>query len=193
MNLPNKISIARICLIPLFLLFILPYPEWLLGYKVFAFLSSFGKYISAVIFIVAASTDAVDGYIARKTNQMTKFGKFIDPIADKLLVAAALFALVQINELSAWIAMIIIGREFLVTGLRLVAASEGVVIQASSWGKIKTVLQMSAIVATLIDNYPLSLFTQFPLDNVLMFLAVIATIWSGYEYFVVNHEFIDTF
>lgn len=192
MNLPNRITLTRIFLIPVFLLFIVPYQEWLLEYKTFRFLSQYGKYIAAAIFVVAASTDAVDGYIARKTNQMTKFGKFIDPIADKLLVVAALFALVQRNEVSTWIAIIIIGREFLVTGLRLVAAGEGTVISASKWGKIKTVLQMAAIVAALLNNYPFSLITTFPIDRILMLLAVIATLYSGYEYFKLNYKFIDT-
>lgn len=193
MNLPNRITVSRILLIPVFMVFIVPFPESWNAHPVFDFISRYGKYIAAVIFIIAASTDAVDGYIARKTNQLTKFGKFIDPMADKLLVAAALFVLVQRNDVNSWIAMIIIGREFLVTGLRLVAAGEGTVISAGAWGKLKTVLQMTAIVAAMLDNYPVSLLTDFPIDDLLMYLAVIVTVYSGYDYFVKNVRFIDTF
>jgi CDP-diacylglycerol--glycerol-3-phosphate 3-phosphatidyltransferase len=165
------------------MVFILPLPEWILNSSFLSFIhpqmeavNNFilgtGRYIAAGIFIVAASTDGVDGYIARKTNQVTQFGKFIDPIADKLLVTAALIALVQMSEVTGWAAMIIISREFVVTGLRVVAAGEGIVIAASNWGKIKTIVQIVAIVASLLP-FPFIKSIQF--DRYSMLLAVIVT------------------
>lgn len=202
MNLANKLTLSRIFLVPVFMLFIIPFPDWLLQGGILGFgrnqlvavndfILHYGNYIAAVFFIIAASTDGVDGYIARKRKQVTRFGKFLDPIADKLLVTAALIALVQRNELTGWAAMIIIGREFIVTGLRLIAAGEGIVISASNWGKIKTVSQMVAIGAALVKNYPLTLFTDFQFDQWIMFVAVILTIYSGYDYIAKNIKLID--
>jgi CDP-diacylglycerol---glycerol-3-phosphate 3-phosphatidyltransferase len=202
MNLPNRITITRIIMIPIFLFFLLPFPEWFIDLEVLgfmklqlvninAFILQYGNFIAAGIFILAASTDGLDGYIARKRKQVTKFGKFIDPIADKLLVTAALIALVQRGDVTGWAATIIISREFLVTGLRLVAAAEGIVISASKLGKIKTVFQMIAIIATLIKNYPITYFVNFPFDRWAMFFAVIITIYSGYDYIMKNAEVID--
>ena len=121
MNLPNKLTISRILLVPVFLLIIVPIPEWIINSSLLSFMSfqleavnnfiiNYGNYIATFLFFVAASTDGLDGYIARKRKQVTRFGKFLDPIADKLLVAAALIALVERNELSSWVAVIIIGR-----------------------------------------------------------------------------------
>ncbi len=202
MNLANKITLSRIFIVPLFMIFIIPFPEWILEshnlsfihnemISINNFIINYGNYIAAGIFVLAASTDGVDGYIARKRKQVTKFGKFLDPIADKLLVTAALIALVQRNEVSGWAAMIILSRELIVTGLRMVAAGEGVVIAASIWGKIKTVVQMIAIVASLIKNFPLSLVSDFPFARYAMFAAVIVTIYSGYDYLVKNAKVID--
>ena len=199
MNLPNKITLSRIFLVPIFMLFIMPLPQWLmdngfLGQQINAinsFLSAYGNYIAAAIFVIAASSDGVDGYIARKRNQVTKFGKFLDPIADKLLVISALIALVQKCSISGWVALIIIAREISVTGLRLVAAGEGIVIAAGKWGKIKTLTQITAIVAILIDNYPFRLFTPLRIDLFLMFLAVLITIYSGYDYIAKNINLIN--
>lgn len=202
MNLPNKLTILRILLIPIFMLIIVPIPQWMVDASILSFISpqltavnnfinNYGNYVAALIFIIASSTDALDGYIARKTKQITKFGKFLDPIADKLLVTAALIALVERGDLSTWVAVIIIGREFMITGLRLVAASEGIVIAASSWGKIKTITQMIAIIAMLFKNYPIRWLFDFPFDGVIMFLAVIATIYSAYDYIVKNGKVID--
>lgn len=200
MNLPNKITLSRIFLVPIFMLFIMPLPDWLLQSAILTpqitaannFLLNYGSYIAAAIFIIAASTDGVDGYIARKRKQVTRFGKFLDPIADKLLVIAALIALVQKNEITGWAALIIIARELIVTGLRLVAAGEGIVIAASKWGKIKTFTQIIAIVAILLNNFPISLFTSFPFDNYAMFVAVIITIYSGYDYIAKNIKVINS-
>lgn len=193
MNLPNKITLSRIFLLPIFMIFVVPIPEWFLNAitirsikeeveAINYFIMNYGNYIAAVFFIIAASTDGVDGYIARKRKQVTTFGKFLDPIADKLLVIAALIALVERGELTTWAAMIIIGREFIITGFRLIAAGEGIVISASNLGKLKTISQMIAIGAALVKNYPLSYFTDFPFDRVAMFIAIIITIYSGYDY-----------
>jgi CDP-diacylglycerol--glycerol-3-phosphate 3-phosphatidyltransferase len=202
MNLPNKLTILRILLVPVFMLIIVPIPQWIVDASILGFISpqltsinnfinNYGNYVAALVFIIASSTDALDGYIARKTKQITNFGKFLDPIADKLLVSAALIALVERGDLSTWVAVIIIGREFIITGLRLVAASEGIVIAASSWGKIKTITQMVAIIAMLFKNYPIRWLLDFPFDGIIMFLAVIATIYSAYDYIVKNAKVID--
>jgi len=203
MNLPNRITMTRILIVPLFLLFVIPFPDTLLDVSFLQFLKpqflavrsfivKYGSYIAAAIFILASSTDGVDGYIARKRKLVTNLGKFLDPIADKLLVTAALVALVQRNELTSWAAIIIIARDLLVTGLRLIAAGEGIVVAASVWGKIKTAAQMVAIVAMLLNNFPLSLFTDFPFDEVAMFFAVIITIYSGIDYFRKNKHVLAT-
>ncbi|HOJ12185.1 MAG TPA: CDP-diacylglycerol--glycerol-3-phosphate 3-phosphatidyltransferase [Clostridiales bacterium] len=201
MNLPNKITLSRILIVPIFMLFILPIPEVFINSIHWQFLANqlrmlsnfiahFGHYIAAIIFIIAASTDGIDGYIARKTKQITKFGIFLDPVADKLLVTAALIALVQRGDISGWSAMIIIGRELMVMGLRLVAAGEGTVISASKLGKAKTITQVIAISATLLQNYPLSLFTDFRFDKYAIIAAVVITIYSGYDYLAKNIKFI---
>jgi len=175
MNLANKLTMMRIFLVPIFLLFIaakgIPY----------------GRELATVIFIIASLTDKLDGYIARSRNQITNFGKFMDPLADKLLVTAALVSLVELQIVYGWVAMIIIAREFAVSGLRTVAASDGKVIAASKWGKLKTVIQIVAIIVALIKS---SLVQVNPslntLATVLMAAAVIITIISGVDYFVKN-------
>ncbi|AKA69891.1 CDP-diacylglycerol--glycerol-3-phosphate 3-phosphatidyltransferase [Clostridium scatologenes] len=189
MNLANKLTILRILLIPFFLIFItikgVPY----------------GKLIAIAIFVIASITDKLDGYIARSRNQVTRFGKFMDPLADKLLVTAALISLVEYRIIPNWVATIIIAREFAVTGLRTVAAAEGIVIAASKWGKAKTVTQIIAIVLALVNlNYNhVSLgivrrFINYPhkflniTTDVAMGIAVIITIISGVDYFVKNKE-----
>ncbi len=176
LNLANKLTILRIFLIPVFMVFLLnriPY----------------GVSIAAVIFVIAALTDTLDGYIARKRNQITTLGKFIDPLADKLLVSAALISLVQMGKLSAWVVMIIISREFTISILRAVAASEGIVIAASWWGKAKTVLQIIAIIAILIDNFPFR-YIGIPMDQILVFAAVLVTVISGVDYLRLNKQII---
>lgn len=203
MNLPNKITLSRIFVVPILMIFIIPIPDSIINIgflnsirpqllAINQFLASYGGYIAAAIFIIASSTDAVDGYIARKRKQVTRFGKFLDPIADKLLVTAALLALVQNGQVNGWAAMLIISREFIVTGLRLVAAGEGVVIAASKLGKLKTVLQDIAIVAALLNNFPISLFSSFQFDDYAMLLAVIITVYSLYDYIKKNLSVIDT-
>ncbi|NLJ73984.1 MAG: CDP-diacylglycerol--glycerol-3-phosphate 3-phosphatidyltransferase [Firmicutes bacterium] len=162
MNLPNFLTLLRIFLVPVFTFLLLQeLPH--------------GNYLAAIVFIVASITDGLDGYLARSRKEVTRFGKLIDPIADKLLISAALLSLVQLGAISAWIALIIIGREFAVSGLRLLAASEGVVISASKWGKLKTVTQIIAVVALLIEA---------PGANILIWAAVLITIFSGVDYFL---------
>ncbi|MGL4849098.1 MAG: CDP-diacylglycerol--glycerol-3-phosphate 3-phosphatidyltransferase [Clostridium sp.] len=194
MNLANKLTIIRILLVPIFLVFIIvkgiPY----------------GTFIATFIFILASITDKLDGYIARSRNQITNFGKFMDPLADKLLVTAALISLVELGFVPSWAAIIIIAREFAVSGLRTLAASEGKVIAASWWGKIKTVIQMIAIILLLIEvNINTSawlttfvnsnsiihfIFTGLP--AIMLYLAVIITLISGYDYFAKNRGVIST-
>lgn len=194
MNLANKLTVMRIILVPIFLIFIavkqIPY----------------GSLIATVIFIVASLTDKLDGYIARSRNQITNFGKFMDPLADKLLVTSALISLVEMQLIPGYMTVIIIAREFAVTGLRTIAASEGKVIAASWYGKLKTVTQMVAIILLLLkvvinDIASLSTFVKSisALDmffkyvpEVTLILAVIATIISGIDYFVKNKEAIST-
>lgn len=170
MNLANKLTILRIILVPVFLFFI-------------AIKIPYGTYIATFVFIIAALTDTLDGYIARSRNQITKFGKFMDPLADKLIVTAALISLVEMKKLTTWVVMIIVAREFAITGLRAVAASEGVVIAASKWGKAKTVTQIVAIVAALIE---------LPYNNYLIMLAVIITLVSGIDYLYKNKSVLNT-
>lgn len=178
MNIANTITSVRILLIPVFMFF-------LLNYSI-----SYSKLIAALIFIIAAITDSLDGYIARSKKIVTNFGKFLDPLADKLLITAALVGLVEQGKISSWIAMIIIGREFIVTGLRMVAAAEGIVISANIWGKLKTISQIVAIVLLLTDNYPFR-FLNLPVDRVALWIAVVLTIYSGFDYIRMNWRVID--
>ncbi len=171
MNLPNKITLFRVAMIPFFLIFMLipsiPY----------------GKYIAAAIFIIAAFTDLLDGYIARKNNLVTNFGKFMDPLADKLLVSSALICFIELGLIPAWIVIIIISREFIISGFRLVASDNGVVIAASWWAKVKTTIQMIMSVL-LIVNLDFTLINI--LEQIFIYLAVILTIISLVEYLVKN-------
>ncbi len=190
MNLANKLTLIRIVLVPIFLIFIavkdIPY----------------GSFIATFIFILASLTDKLDGYIARSRNQITNFGKFMDPLADKLLVTAALISLVEVHVVPSWAAVVIIAREFAVSGLRSIAAAQGRVIAASWWGKIKTVIQIIAIILLLlkINIHDAKLLKIFTIDNhylkeffavvptVALMLAVIVTLLSGYDYFKKNKE-----
>lgn len=202
MNLPNKITLSRILFVPVFMVCIIPIPDWVLQSEYLQFIRSQmdafnffaehnGRYLAACIFILASSTDGVDGYIARKRKQVTKLGKFLDPIADKLLITAALIALLNRDFISAWAVMAIIGREFIVTGLRLVAAGEGIVIAASKLGKIKMVAQTIAISMALLDNFPINLVSSIPFDRYAMFVAVMITIYSGFDYIYKNLKVIN--
>ncbi|MCS1351237.1 CDP-diacylglycerol--glycerol-3-phosphate 3-phosphatidyltransferase [Mechercharimyces sp. CAU 1602] len=184
MNLANRITLARIFLVPVVMFFLLvsyDFGQVYIGKEAI----SLNEIIAAFIFILAAATDGLDGYIARKRKIVTNLGKFLDPLADKLLITAALISLVEMQRLDAWVAIVIISREFSVTGLRLVAAAEGQVIAASPLGKLKTIIQIVAIAALILNNFPFSYFAV-PFSEILIWLAVIITVISGVDYFYKN-------
>lgn len=174
MNLANKITILRVIMIPFFMFFLLSNVEN-------------GQTIAAIIFIVAAITDGLDGYIARSRDQVTTLGKFMDPLADKLLVSAALISMIELGKVKSWVVVIIIAREFAITGLRVIAASEGITIAANWLGKIKTITQLLAIILLLLNNWPFRLISV-PLDQIMLYIAVIFTIISGIDYLYVNRK-----
>ena len=172
MNLPNKLTIARVIMIPLFLICL--------------YLNiGCGKYIAVGIFILASLTDLLDGKIARKYNLVTNFGKFMDPLADKLLVCSALIALVDLERIEAWIVIIIIAREFIISGFRLVASDNGVVIAASYWGKFKTASQMVTVIL-LVLNIQNTVFTV--LGTVFIYISLVLTVVSLIDYIAKNKE-----
>lgn len=168
MNLPNKLTIVRILMIPLFLFFLL-------------FNEGMFKFLPLIIFIIAALTDTADGYIARKYKLITDFGKFMDPLADKLLTASAFIAFVEIGYLKSWVVVVIISREFLISGFRTIAASKGVTIAANKWGKVKTIFQMVLIIVILMDYTKYINFIS-PVILPLIILTVLLTIISGWTY-----------
>ena len=170
MNLPNKLTLARVIMIPLMMVFLLINHDW-------------SRNIACIVFIIASLTDMLDGHLARKNNQITNFGKIMDPLADKLLVTAAIVILVQLGDLPAWIVVIILAREFAVTGLRSVAASEGIVIAAGIWGKWKTTFQMIALVFLIAKPLTLAIF-HFNIGMLFIYIALILTIYSGCDYFI---------
>ncbi|MRH42646.1 CDP-diacylglycerol--glycerol-3-phosphate 3-phosphatidyltransferase [Aquibacillus halophilus] len=184
MNIPNKITISRILLIPIFIILLtVPFDwgSWNIGEQVLPI----SHFAAALLFVIASTTDWVDGYYARKYNLVTNLGKFLDPMADKLLVSAAFILLVEMGLAPAWVVITIISREFAVTGLRLVAAGEGVVLAAGQMGKLKTVLQIVAITALLLHNYPFS-YLGIPFASIALYSALVITVVSGYDYFVKN-------
>ena len=173
MNLPNKLTIVRIIMIPFFVFFLLT--DFVAG----------SKWISTVLFCAASLTDFLDGHIARKYNLVTNFGKFMDPLADKLLVCSAMIALVGMHRLSSIVAIIIIAREFIISGFRLIAADNGVVIAASYWGKFKTVFQMLMVIVLILD---IKLPAFEILGTVLTYIALILTVVSLIDYIVKNKD-----
>ncbi len=186
MNLPNKITISRICMIPVFMIIMLPSIDW--GTWVINDVElPISHFVGAIIFIIASTTDWIDGYYARKHNLVTTLGKFLDPLADKLLVSAALIILVGYELAPAWIVILIISREFAVTGLRLVLAGEGEVVAANQLGKIKTWTQIIAIAALLLHNLPFA-WINFPFADIALYVALFFTIWSGWDYFAKNKD-----
>ena len=164
MNLPNKLTIARMIMVPFFVVFMLT------GWG-----GAANRYICLVIFCAASITDTLDGYIARRDNLVTDFGKFMDPLADKLLVCSAMICMVDLDRLASWIVIIIIGREFIISGFRLIAAEKGVVIAANYWGKFKTVSQMIMIIL-LILNFQHPVFRV--LTTIFIWASLILTIIS---------------
>lgn len=182
MNLPNKLTILRTILIPFFLVAMLC-DEYYGGFI------PFGNWIALVIFAVASVTDMLDGKIARKYNLVTNFGKFMDPLADKLLVSSAMIAFVELGRIPCWIVIVIIAREFIISGFRLVAADNGIVIAAGIWGKIKTAEQMVMLCILLADFgsiFPSAADTIHIIENVLVYIALILTIVSLIDYLVHN-------
>lgn len=180
MNLPNKLTVFRMILIVPFVLLLLGGNGGWFG-TLFEGAGKAVDYIALAIFIIASLTDLIDGKIARKYNLVTNFGKFMDPLADKLLVSAAMIALVELNRIPAWIVIVIISREFIISGFRLVASDNGVVIAASYWGKFKTVFQMVMVCLMIADISVLQLLT-----DVIMWIAVVLTIISLIDYLMKN-------
>ena len=203
MNLPNKLSIVRIILVPVTLLFMLPVnifgwePE---GWN--SFINSNGMIVAACVFILASLTDTADGYIARKYNLITDLGKFLDSLADKILCISIMLAFIGLGRVSAWAVMIIILREFAVSGLRMIAASKGEVIAAKMIGKIKTVTQMVALIYLMFEpllmkicykeftGYPLPVCSVTIIGDVLFGICVIMTIVSGVDYLMKGKEYL---
>lgn len=180
MNLPNKLTVLRICMIPVFVLLF--------------YLAPADQPVAAVIFILASLTDSLDGKIARKRNLITTFGKFMDPLADKILTQAAFICLVGRGDISAWIVIIIVARELLITGFRTIAASKGITIAASKWGKYKTATQMICIVVFLLKPYAvtqLGLPSSEIVSSILLYLALALTIISGWDYIAKNKKVLD--
>lgn len=169
MNLPNKLTIFRVILIPFFIVFLL------------VPITPIDKWIALAIFIIASLTDLLDGKIARKYGLVTNFGKFMDPLADKLLVCSALICLIELDRIPSWMVIVIIAREFIISGFRLVAADNGVVIAASYWGKFKTTFQMVAVCLLIADIEALGLFAQ-----IVLWIAVILTVVSLVDYLIKN-------
>lgn len=177
MNLPNKLTILRILLIPVMVvLFYLDMP--------------YANFIAAAVFIIASLTDTLDGHIARSRNMITDFGKFLDPIADKLLVVSAFLMLVENGSLSAVLVIIIIAREFIVSAFRMVAASKGLVIAAGPLGKIKTITQMLAVILLLVEQPGWAVF-GVSVGQVMAYICTLMTIWSGVDYIASNKHVLN--
>lgn len=179
MNLPNKLTIFRVILIPFFLvaLMVPAIPV--------------GKWIAVGIFAIASLTDLLDGKIARKYNLVTDFGKFMDPLADKLLVCSAMIALIELNRIPAWIVIVIIAREFIISGFRLVAADNGIVIAASYWGKFKTTFQMLMVILLIMnlsENLPNAVTVITVCEQVLIYVSLLLTVVSLIDYLVKNRK-----
>lgn len=193
MNLPNKLTVARIFMIPLFLgLMCLP-DQWLGLTRMGSSQVPAAWVLALFVFAIASITDFLDGYLARKYQLVTNFGKFADPIADKLLVMTAFICLVGIQKVPMWIASIIVCRELAVTGLRVLLVQDGEVLAAAWPGKIKTATQMFAIILLLVSDYPFQGF-PFSVGNLLLYICLVFTIYSGVDYFVKNkHVFGDSF
>lgn len=171
MNLPNKLTVLRVIMIPFFVLALMADGGTNPAYR----------YAAAAIFIVASLTDMLDGKIARKYNLVTNFGKFMDPLADKLLVCSALICMIELGELPAWMVIIIISREFIISGFRLIASDNGVVIAASYWGKWKTTFQMIAVVLLILNVEALSMLT-----TATVWIALVLTVVSLADYIIKN-------
>lgn len=172
MNTPNKLTLLRVILIPFFVVCML------------AVSADWGKWAALAIFVIASLTDTLDGYLARRDNLVTNFGKFMDPLADKLLVCSAMICLVDLERIPSWVVIIIIGREFVISGFRLIASDNGIVIAANYWGKIKTVCQMVMIIVVIAD-----LGGVFGIvEQVLIYLSLLLTVISLATYLWDNRK-----
>lgn len=171
MNLPNKLTVFRVILIPFFVVFML------------VDITAYDNWIALAIFVIASLTDLADGKIARKYNLVTDFGKFMDPLADKLLVCSAMICLISSGQIPAWIVVIVIAREFIISGFRLIASDNGRVIAASYWGKFKTTFQMIMVILMIADIPQLYLLTQ-----IVMYIALVLTVVSLVDYLVKNKD-----
>ena len=184
MNLPNKLTIIRMILIVPFVLLLLGHAnEWGWFTALFGGIMEYVDYIALAIFIIASLTDLIDGKIARKYNLVTNFGKFMDPLADKLLVCAAMIALVEMGRIPSWIVIIIISREFIISGFRLIASDNNVVIAASYWGKFKTTFQMVMVCLMIANISQLQILT-----DIIMWIALALTVISLIDYLVKNKD-----
>lgn len=177
MNLPNKLTMLRVGLIPFFVLTYLLLDET--------------SPISALLFIIASATDFLDGYIARRDHLVTTFGKFMDPLADKVLTLTAFILLVGKGRIASWMVVIIVARELMITGFRTVAASNGVTIAASKWGKYKTTFQMIAIIVLLLEDSWLLMIRQTFIADLFVWLALLFTVISAVDYLLKNHQVLD--
>lgn len=173
MNLANKLTMLRVIMIPIFLVVLLS--PWIAA--------PYNRYIAVAIFVIASLTDFLDGYIARSRNMVSNFGKFMDPLADKLLVSAALISMVSLGDLPEWAVILIISREFIITGFRTLAAEANVIMAASMYGKIKTTVQMVMIIVLLLD---LPGKTMEVVESALVILAILFTVISAVDYIVKN-------
>ena len=193
MNIANRLTIARIAMIPLFLV-IMCFPKDVLGIvNVFHSNLSVSWVLAMLIFTIASITDFLDGYLARKYHLITNFGKFADPLADKLLVMTAFITLVGAGVIPMWIVAVIVCRELAVTGLRLLLVNDGEVLAAAWPGKVKTATQMLAIIFLLIDDFPVK-GLPFSIGTILLYVCLVATVYSGVDYFIKNkHVFADSF
>lgn len=202
MNLPNKLSLLRIILIPITLLFMLPIKIY--GFEPAswnAFISEHGMLIAAIIFILASLTDFFDGQIARRRNLITDLGKFLDSLADKVLIVSVLLAFIALGRISAWFVFIIVLREFMISGIRMIASAKGVVMAAKMIGKVKTTTQMIAVIYLMFEPTLLKIFgmdSHYPLQtcpitiagDVLFLISVIMTVISGLDYLIKNKNYL---
>ena len=175
MNLPNKLTMIRVILVPVFIVLLF------MGQN-----NPLFKYLALAVFVIASLTDTLDGYIARSRNLVTNFGKFMDPLADKLLVCSALICFIQIGTIPAWVVIIIISREFIISGFRLIASDKGVVIAASKWGKAKTVSQMITVILLILDLPILKTVT-----NIMIVVMTVLTVVSLIDYIVKNAKVLE--
>lgn len=175
MNLPNKLTMIRVILVPVFIVLLF------MGQN-----NPLFKYLALAVFVIASLTDTLDGYIARSRNLVTNFGKFMDPLADKLLVCSALICFIQIGTIPAWVVIIIISREFIISGFRLIASDKGVVIAASKWGKAKTVSQMITVILLILNLTFLNTVT-----NIMIIVMTVLTVVSLIDYIVKNAKVLE--